>query len=239
MDARAVEMGLRLVANMSGSSMELLHAGNIMNQEKENALRAYLGMGVERLKLLRVRGDDDVVPALTQQLSAIAPGVILTGQRAAGGEDSGMVPYLIAESLHVPIVAQVVDAKVSTDGKSVIVVQALPRGRRREVELQTPCVLAVAMGAPSPRASAYARAQRGAISATEIATNVDQRLNEWQLQPARPRGKRLRASKASTAATRLQAATIVVASGGAVLQPDTPLAAAQAILQYLRGIGMR
>lgn len=237
MDARAVELGLRLAANVSSSSMELLHAGNIVDKEYEYALRAYLGMGVERLKLLRIRPEDDVVPALTSHLNTAAPSVILAGERATGGEDSGMVPHLVAESLRLPMVTQVVEAKFA-DSNSVLVMQALPRGRRREVEVRLPCMLAVTMSAPLPRASAFARAQRGVISATEVASHVDERCNEWQVQPSRPRGKRLRMPRTGNAAARQQAATSVVASGS-VLRPETPAAAAHAILEYLRGIGIR
>ncbi len=230
LDARAVELGLRI----PGARQVLLHAGD----PGAEALREYLGMGVETMHVVRCGPRDDVLPALRAPLRTLRPSLILTGMRAEGAEDSGMVPYLIAQSLGWPIVAQVADVAIGRDGKATVV-QALPRGRRREFEVALPCVLAAGMGAPAPRPSAYARAWRGRMAEASVAPVADARCEGWQESLARPRGKRLRAPRGGSAAARQRAATVVVASGGAVLQPGSPQEAARAILEYLRRTGVR
>ncbi len=229
-DARAVELGLRIPA----AQQVLLHAG----EPRAEVLREFLGMGVETLHVVGCGPHDDVVPALRAPLGTLRPSLILTGVRAEGAEDSGMVPYLLAQSLGWPIVAQVVEVVIGRDGKATVV-QALPRGRRREIEVALPCVLAVGMGAPAPRASAYARARSGRIVMVGGAPVADARRDGWQESPARARGKRLRMPKGGSAAARQQAATVVVASGEAMLQPESPQEAARAILEYLQRAGVR
>lgn len=230
LDARAVELGLRI----PGAQQVLLHAGDA----RAEALREYLGMGVETMQVVPCGPRDDVVPALLAPLAALRPSLILTGVRAEGAEDSGMVPYLIAQTLGWPIVAQVADVVIGRDGKATVV-QALPRGRRREIEVALPCVLAVGMGAPAPRPGAFVKARRGRIAEVSVAPVADARRDGWQESPARARGKRLRMPRGGSAAARQQAATVVVASGGAVLQPETPREAARAILDYLQRAGVR
>jgi electron transfer flavoprotein beta subunit len=230
LDARAVELGLRI----PGARQVLLHAGDAGAE----VLREYVGMGVETLHVVPCGPRDDLIPALRAPLAALRPSLILTGVRAEGAEDSGMVPYLIAQSLGWPIVAQVADVIIGRDGKTTVV-QALPRGRRREIEVALPCVLAVGMGAPVPRPSAFARARHGRVAEVSVAPVADARRDGWQESPARARGKRLRMPKGGSAAARQQSATVVVASGGAMLQPETPQEAARAILEYLRRAGVR
>jgi electron transfer flavoprotein beta subunit len=230
LDARAVELGLRI----PGAQQVLLHAGDA----RAEVLREYLGMGVEAMHVVPCGPGDDIVPALRAPLATLRPSLILTGLRAEGAEDSGMLPYLIAQSLGWPIVAQVVDVAIGRDGKATVV-QALPRGRRREIEVALPCVLAVGMGAPAPRPSAFVKARRGRIAEVSGAPVPDVRRDGWQESPARARSKRLRMPRGGSAAARQQAATVVVASGGAVLQPETPQEAARAILEYLQRAGVR
>jgi electron transfer flavoprotein beta subunit len=230
LDARAVELGLRL----PGTQQVLLHAGDA----RAEVLREYLGMGVETMHVVPCAPRDDIVPALRAPLAALRPSLILAGVRAEGAEDSGMVPYLIAQSLGWPIVAQVADVVIGRDGKAAVV-QALPRGRRREIEVELPCVLAVGMGAPAPRPSAFARARRGRMAEVSVAPVADARYDGWQQSPARARGKRLRMPKGGSAAARQQAATVVVASSGAALRPESPQEAARAILEYLQRAGVR
>lgn len=230
LDARAVELGLRI----PGARQVLLHAGDA----RAEALREYLGMGVETMHVVPCGPRDDILPALRAPLTTLRPSLILAGVRAEGAEDSGMVPYLIAQSLGWPIVAQVADVAIGRDGKATVL-QALPRGRRRALEVALPCVLAVGIAAPAPRPSAYARARHGRMAEVSVAPVADARCDGWQESPARARGKRLRAPRGGTAAARQRAATVVVAGGGAVLQAESPQEAARAILEYLRRAGVR
>ncbi|MCY1182166.1 hypothetical protein D9M73_227120 [compost metagenome] len=62
---------------------------------------------------------------------------------------------------------------------------------------------------------------------------------EAQLQPARPRPKRLKVIKAKTGAERMKAATAKASGGtGQVLKDLTPEAGAEAIFKLLREEGV-
>src|SRR3954471_2658462 len=129
LDAQALELALRLLEAGQATRIHALHAGNPV----EPALRDYLGMGLDRLEVLETAPapGTDLVPALTARLRELAPTLILTGAVAEGGEDSGMVPYLIAQALNRTLVPDIVSIEFSDDEAALT--QALRRGQRRLV----------------------------------------------------------------------------------------------------------
>ncbi len=227
LDARAVEMGLRL----QGPGLQVVHAGAADNP----ALRDYLGMGLPRLRVLRQPADDDAVPALLEWARRERPQLILVGGRADGGEDSGMTPYLLAQGLGYAIVVDAVEVAIAD--RRLEVIQALPRGQRRRVRVGLPCVLAVAAAAPAPRQSAYGPARRGEIAVEPVQAANAAQAAHWEVQPARKRPKRLKVVKARTAAERLKAAT-AVQGGGKTVRTASPSEAARAIYDYLKDEGL-
>ena len=158
-DARAVELGLQL----AGDNLQVLHAGDVA----EPALRAYLGMGLEQLHVLEQPEGADALPALTAYLRDAGAQVVLTGSQAETGEGSGMLPFLLAESLGWPLVVGLAQVE-SIDGSSALVLQALPRGQRRRLKVRLPFLATVDNAAPKPRQSAYGPARRGVLQADEV-----------------------------------------------------------------------
>jgi electron transfer flavoprotein alpha subunit len=249
LDARALEAALTLAEEIGGY-VHGFHVGD----PNEPALRDYLGMGLKRLTMLDsplprgegfsvVRWGDierfqprDIVPALVSYLRALRPDIVLTGGRGEGGEESGMVPYLVAEALGVPVVADV--GGLSLDGDEARLTQALPRGRRRLVEARLPLVAAVNAAAPPARQVAFAKARRGIIDTVPAEATADIILATAERRPWRPRPKRLAVAAAGSAAERLRAMTETKAGAGAVLIRPAPEEAARAIYDYLAGKGL-
>ncbi|WP_219899685.1 adenine nucleotide alpha hydrolase family protein [Zobellella taiwanensis] len=89
-DACALELAFAL-----GGELEAIHAGD----PTRPALQDYLGMGLERLTVLRQGPDDDALAVLAPYLEEQQPDLLLTGIHAEQGEGSGMLPYLLAEHL--------------------------------------------------------------------------------------------------------------------------------------------
>ena len=159
LDAQALELALRLTEAGHATRIHALHAGN----PSEPALRDYLGMGLDRLEVLETAPGADPVPALTARLRELSPALILAGAVAEGGEDSGMVPYLIAQALNRTLVPDIVGIDF-TDAEAALT-QALPRGQRRLVTAPPPLVATLHSSAHAARQSAFARARRGTIEA--------------------------------------------------------------------------
>ena len=229
-DARAVELGLRLV----GEQLQLVHAGN----PEEEALRGYLGMGISELTVLQQPAGADALPVLAEYLVNAGAQMVLTGSQAETGEGSGMLPYLLAERLGWPLVVGLAEVE-SVENGSASVLQALPRGQRRRIKVRLPFLASIDSAGPTPRQSAFGPARRGQLDAEDVVIVEDELFAEAQLQPARPRPKRLKVIQGKTAADRLKAATAKASGdGGQVLRDVTPEAGAEAIFKLLREEGV-
>ena len=159
------------------------------------------------------RSGADALPALTAYLRDAGAQVVLTGSQAETGEGSGMLPFLLAESLGWPLVVGLAQVE-SIDGSSALVLQALPRGQRRRLKVRLPFLATVDNAAPKPRQSAYGPARRGVLQADEVEVVDDELLAVATLQPAKPRPKRLKVIKAKSGADRMKAATAKASGGG-------------------------
>ncbi|MBC9249218.1 electron transfer flavoprotein subunit beta [Pseudomonas alcaligenes] len=224
-DARAVELGLRLV----GPRLQLLHAGD----PQEEALRAYLGMGLDALTVLAQPPRADALPALADYLAGSNVQLVLTGSQAETGEGSGMLPFLLAERLGWPVVVGLAEVEQVENGVAQVL-QALPRGQRRRLRVRLPFLASVDNAAPAARQSAFGPARRGQLHSDTVAVVDDPLQAEAQWQPARPRPKRLKVIKAKTGAERMKAATAKASGGGGqVLKDISPEAGAEAIFKLL------
>lgn len=227
-DARAVELAL----GIAGANVRLVHAGD----PDEPALRDYLGMGAGAMTVLRMAPEADPVPALATHLKAARPQIVLMGARAEGGEDSGLVPYLVAQALDAPLVPGIVS--LSLKGERAEMLQGLPRGRRRSLATKLPLIATVPVMAPPPRMSAFGLARRGTIEVKDSSAATDEARAGWTESPARRRPKRIKVMKAASAADRVRAVTEMAAGKGKVLQNVPPEEAAKAIFDYLVAEGI-
>lgn len=226
-DAAALGMALALAESGAGLSIDVIHAGNADNP----ALSEYLALGAATVKVIATAADQDILPALKQQLENYD--LVLAGSRAEGGEESGLLPYLLAGELGLPLVAGVIAVKPDADG--VLTQQFLPKGRRREIAVTLPAMLMVHPLAPSSVRYAYARLRAGSIQkqipARAIAAKVQQ---DWTLAPAKARPLKLVAQEKRSGHARMLSAVVTESRGGKVIQQGSASDKAQAVLAYLR-----
>ncbi|MBZ9775031.1 hypothetical protein [Mesorhizobium sp. CO1-1-8] len=210
-DARALEMALKLT-----SRPVALHAGNASN----DALRDYLGMGVERIHVLGPCGEgDDVVPVLASEMANIDPDIVLTGMSADAGEASGMVPYLVARRLGMKHISSVAAVEAIERGEAILV-QAYKGSARRRMAVQLPVLISASELAPAPRARAFAKARRGILEPVIVETQRDEEAAGWMRTTARRRPKKIFAGQAT--------------GSGVPFVDLTPDEAAQRILDFLK-----
>ncbi|OEY65446.1 electron transfer flavoprotein subunit beta [Marinobacter sp. X15-166B] len=226
-DACALELALCLPQALA-TNVRAIHAGD----PGQEALRDYLGMGIDGLTVLSQTAEDDALAVLHPYLAEQRPDVLLTGVRAECGEGSGLLPYLLADRLDWPLVTGIAAIERIENGAASLL-QALPRGQRRRVRVSLPFVASVESAAAEPRQVAFARARRGRITGLTPATEIDQARTEWTLSAARPRPKRLKVTTARTAADRLRQATAKAQGSTGQIIRDDPQAAAKAIYELL------
>ena len=224
-DAAALDIA-RTLAQQHGAQLEVLHAGDASNL----ALTDYLALGAPRIDVLACGEHDDAAALLARRLQGIP--LVLTGTRAEGAYDTGMLPYRLADALGYALVESALDVAVQRD--AVAITQFLPKGSRRSVEAALPVVVAVhPQAAVTPR-YAYARAAAGVIESHSGAAAPDSEAHAWRITPAQRKPIKLAAAEKRSGHARMLTATTTESRGGNVVIEGTSVEKAQVILSYLR-----
>ena len=221
-DSLALVLGLNLA-----SKVKVLHAGTPSN----SALQDYFALGATQIDVVPNSGD--MIENLAAQLTDT--NLILTGTRAENGEDSGLLPYLLAAKLGLPLVADALSItphENQLQEKQLEILQFLPKGQRRRVLLSLPAVVAVHPSAAVALHFIHARKNLGSIN-TLTASNTKAKSSQWSAEPARKPIK-LVAQTTQTGHERLMAAISNKAKGGTVVNEGNNVEKAQVILRYLR-----
>ena len=234
-DAAALDMAGKLAQHAAGTSIDVIHAGDAGNP----ALPDYLALGAASVTLVEAMASRDVLPALQSQLQAqLQPyDLVLCGSRAEGGAASGMLPYLLAARLGLPLLAGVIAVTPDRGRGSIVAQQYLPKGRRREVALKLPALMTVHPLAPNSLRYAYARLRSGEIRKQAFSADaaaVDDSAGQWTVEPAKAVPRKLAAPEKRSGHARMQAATVSESRGGKVVQDGSAADKAQVVLAYLR-----
>ncbi|RLQ87893.1 electron transfer flavoprotein subunit beta [Notoacmeibacter ruber] len=216
LEAQAISLASEVSAQLSG-----LHCG-----QSEVAVHDALGHGLSRVDCLKVAEDADPLAGLRDHFSRDMPDLILAGRRGQGGEDSGLLPYALAEALGVPLMADVTSLANGDEPGVANMEQALPKGAKRRVTVRLPVVATVHPLAPAPVPFAYAQARRGVIERFEGTSEPDEAF-ALEERPRRSRPKLMR--EASSAGE----------GGESVFVNPDPDDAARMILDYLERTGVR
>lgn len=209
-DRVALELALASGADVIG-----VHAGS-----KIDVLGEYLGMGLKKIHQID-SAKADIVPLLADFIREQGFDLVLTGSSAEAGPCSGMVPYLLAEELSLPLISKVVGIDATT---GLTVTQAEAGGKRRVRTGAGPAVLVVDAKAVQPRISTIAAQRSGEVITHPVTSDLPQ-MAELGSQPARKRSARLKAGSGQ-------------AKAAAPIHTDLSAAeAAQTILEFLQAEG--
>jgi electron transfer flavoprotein beta subunit len=233
-DAAALTLALSLVSKHK-ATLDVLHAGDPSNP----ALQEYLALGARSIEVLETAAADGVQLDVAAQLAARLRDydLVLTGTRAEGAFDSGMLPYRVADALEMPLVGAAVDLTLR-DGCAEVR-QFMPKGLRRRVEVQLPALIAVHPLANATPTYAYARLREGTIRpvTTVNAVNTDTTHADelaWTTRPVTAKPVRLAAAEKRSGHARMLSATTTESRGGSVVIEGSSVEKAQVILAYLR-----
>ncbi|OXS99033.1 hypothetical protein B7H23_12530 [Notoacmeibacter marinus] len=216
LEAQAIAMALALDPHCYG-----LHAGCTPDGVADAP-----GYGLPSLDLLTIDADVDPVPALAADLSKRKPDLIVAGRRGQGGNDTGLLPYALAEALHLPLLNDIVSAaQEDSDGMGRFE-QALPKGAKRRVTMLLPAIVTVHPLAPAAAPFAYAKARRGTIEFRE-GPSGEAAPGLFETRSRRARPKLMRQADAESDG-----------GGAAIIDPD-PDDAARMIVDYLERLGVR
>ena len=224
-DAAALEIA-RTLAKEHGAQLEVLHAGDASNL----ALTDYLALGAPRVDVLPCSDADDAAALLANRLRGVP--LVLTGTRAEGAYDTGMLPYRLADVLGYALIDSALD--VALQGDRLAVTQFLPKGFRRSVDAALPAVVAVhPQAAVTPR-YAYARAASGTVQAHGGEPVREPSADAWRIAPVERKPIKLAAAEKRSGHARMLTATTTESRGGNVVIEGTSVEKAQVILRYLR-----
>jgi electron transfer flavoprotein beta subunit len=224
-DAAALTLATKLAAQHQ-ATLDVLHAGDPTSP----ALHEYLALGAARVEVLAVATGDEIAPALNARLKGYD--LVLTGTRAEGTEDSGMLPYQLADAMNIPLLASAADIEV--EAAQVTVRQFLPKGLRRRVQASLPALVAVHPMANATLRYAYAKLREGTIEKVLVSAANASDASSWSTKPATAKPIRLAAAEKRSGHARMLSATTTESRGGSVVIEGTSVEKAQVILAYLR-----
>lgn len=249
-DAISLSLGLKLAETLS-THIDVLSATDFAKPDNPAlaeylALSDYLALGAQELKVVATEAGANIVPSLVENLNTVKPDLILTGSRAENGADSGLLPYLLAEKLSLPIIANALEIKPIATGLEVL--QFLPKGKRRRVVISLPAIVVVHPLAPVELHYAAAKKTSGEITwlpSSIVASNSLKDLSKLQpktisskpsrdSQPIKLKVRDGQYEAKKTGHERLMAAITTEAKGGVVVIDKSCVEKAQVILGYLR-----
>lgn len=226
-DAAALEIG-RDLAERHGARLEVIHAGDA----QDPALADYLALGAREVDVIACGEADDAAAMLAACVQGCD--LVLTGTRAEGAFDSGMLPYRVAAELGYPLVGAAVEVGVDATGGRAKVRQFLPKGLRRRVEAVLPAVIAVHPLASAVPRYAYARLRAGAVRPAAAARRADTDAPAWTIGPIERKPVKLVAAEKRSGHARMLSATTTESRGGQLVTEGSPVEKARTILAYLR-----
>ena len=212
-DARALTLALQ-----TGLPVVGVHAGSA-----DAVLRDYIGMGLPDLVTLDVAEGADPVAVLVAYARGLAPALILAGSAAETGSGSGLVPYLVAEALGLPLAPGIAAIEARAGGFDLI--QALPRGGRRVLRACGPLLATVDQHGPEPGQVARGAALRGRLSPERVSAAAG--VPALAPVPDTVRAARRRPKRLAAASDQPSG------KGRRLLVAPSPHEAAAAILDYL------
>ncbi|BCG05035.1 electron transfer flavoprotein subunit beta (plasmid) [Paraburkholderia sp. PGU19] len=224
-DAAALEL-CRSLAERHHAQLDVIHAGDPTTP----ALAEYLAFGAREVEVLACRDGDDAVNALAARVEGYD--LVLTGTRAEGAYDTGMLPYRVAATLGYPLIGSAVDVMV--DGGRAAVRQFLPKGLRRRVDAVLPAVVAVHPLANAEPRYAFARLKAGTVRPVRVSPGVDVEAATWRVGPIERKPVKLVAAEKRSGHARMLSATTTESRGGNVVNEGGSVEKAQVILAYLR-----
>jgi electron transfer flavoprotein beta subunit len=214
---------------VAGDQLHVIHAGS----RDEAALLDYLALGAGRIEVVPSSKEVDIAALLTPMLAEFD--LVITGSKAERGAGSGLLPYVLAQRLGRPIVANVLDIELRSGEAHVL--QFLPRGKRRRLAVTLPAVLVVHPLASAETSYAYARQRRGQIveaAPPSPAPAVAATAPPWTISSEARRIIPLKAEDKKPAHERLMSAIAAEQKKGTVMADGSPAEKARAILGYLR-----
>lgn len=224
-DAAALEIA-RGLAEQHQTKLDVIHAGT----PDDPALAEYLALGAREVEVLACRPGEDAAAMLAARVEGYD--LVLTGTRAEGAFDTGMLPYQVAAKLGYPLVGSAVDVSIGTG--RVAVRQFLPKGLRRRVDASLPAVVAVHPLASVEPHYAYARLRAGKIRPVLAPHAVDADAPAWSVGPIERKPVKLAAAEKRSGHARMLSAVTTESRGGNVVIEGSPVEKAQVILAYLR-----
>lgn len=218
-------LALSMAMTIPQGKVDVIHAGD----PAEPALRDYLALGAAVVQAIETAPGRDVLDALVERVRGYD--IVVCGSRSESGEASGMLPYRIAQVLHMPLLPAVLASEVCAG--RIHTQQFLPQGKRREVSATLPAVLAVHPLAPCQVRYIYARQRAGHVEA-RVAKAAGASLPAVRIESAAMPLRKLAARESRSGRARLLAATTMESRGGAVITQGSPEDKAQAVIAYLR-----
>lgn len=250
MTNQADECAIALAASLQSKNDGDLTLVSVAGSETEEILDFYVGLGADAIirvwdEILTSADTMIIARVLSYVAKRVMPEVILCGDRARGGESSGLTGPLLAEFLGWPFLGSLVKVERS-DEREITCFRLIERGDRQIIKVPLPAVLAASpegQASPYPSYKRIRRARRKFMDLGALAMPTEEMESLafaagrlfWTTAKPKPR-KLFTPPSTASAADRMR----MIMGGGKTRKPQSnliegaPDEVADQILQFLR-----
>lgn len=198
----------------------------------EMVLRQYLGLGFPRLEVIEAEPGQDICAQLSAYLKQEPADLIFTGRQAQGNQDTGLLPYILADQLHLSLVDNALSCELK--GDQLEITQFQPKGRRRVLKQTLPALITCSDKTPVTLEYLARAARQGELQIIrQQGREIPELLAEATVEASKPGRKRLTIKSEKSAFDRLHSKVAVAGGGGQVVSDGSADDKANRVLDLL------
>ena len=221
---------ISLAKGLANAAVRYVHGGS----ENSEFFKEVAGYDVSELDVIQMAPNVDPLQDIVDYIIESKIDLVLCGERASSGVQSGVFPYRLARRLGFTLLPAA--RELAVEGADVSIKRGLPGGRRHTLSCKFPAVVTVSDTTETSLAYSYARSKRGTQNFC-VGQSTDE-VRPPEFLPARIRPSYISVPNGATVEQRLKSILEGTATSSRVVQEQDAEKSAGEILEWLDEYGL-